>query len=158
MSKKFSGVTLIEFLIVISLIAILFTIALLTIRPEFFYDKTNDTTRISDLGKIVLAIEEYKIKNKQYPGEVGVIYKSTDKEKLLAVNASNGWIPADLSPFISKLPIDPINSSEYIYRYLKNDNFFEVDAQLKNLTDKNENDDGNNNSRFEMGTDLSLLN
>lgn len=95
----------------------------------------------------------------------------------LSLTAGTGWLPVDLSSItggspISNLPIDPTNtvtvagvvSTDLVYRYACNiDSLtYEIDAQLESTAytsddDKRTKDGGNNNSYYEVGTNLSIL-
>ncbi|MBI4993357.1 type II secretion system protein [Candidatus Wolfebacteria bacterium] len=81
-----------------------------------------------------------------------------------------GWIPVNLTSLIgsspiSGFPIDPINdNTDLIYRYAcrKSPLGFEIDASLESeaftiVDDKRLKDGGNNNSRFEAGSDLKII-
>jgi len=90
-----------------------------------------------------------------------------------------GWLPIDFATLsggspISNLPIDPVNKiaditkptlTDLVYRYVCSEKTFmyEIDAVLEStaytITDlKMANDGGNNDSYYEVGTDLNLFN
>ena len=52
------GVTLVELLVVVSIIALLALISIFAFREQIF--KGNDAKRKSDIGRIQLAVEEYE--------------------------------------------------------------------------------------------------
>ena len=57
--KSQKGFTLVEILIVVSLIAILAVVALITINPAEAQRRARDTQRIKDLSSIQSIIEQY---------------------------------------------------------------------------------------------------
>jgi type IV pilus assembly protein PilA len=62
--KKFQkGFTLIEILVVIGILAILFTIALVAINPQRQFQQANDTKRRSDVNTLLNAITQYAADN-----------------------------------------------------------------------------------------------
>ncbi len=67
MVENRKGVTLTELLIVISIIAFLATIALVSFRGQIF--KATDAKKKSEIKKIQLAVEEYEKDNDCYPTE-----------------------------------------------------------------------------------------
>lgn len=62
------GFTIVELLIVIVVIAILASISVVAYNG--IQQRTNDAKRISDISKMVEALELYKIDNGEYPDEV----------------------------------------------------------------------------------------
>jgi prepilin-type N-terminal cleavage/methylation domain-containing protein len=101
MTKK--GFSLIELLVVISIIAILTTVAVVGLQN--INKKAGDTRRLSDLRRIQIAIETYRNVNNKYP-EKGT--QGTDNYIL-------DFVPI----YINTLPKDPsknhTGNSGYIY-------------------------------------------
>lgn len=81
---------------------------------------------------------------------------------------AQSWIPVSFQNVtsgapVSNLPLDPVNSTTYFYRYAcwVNNNF-EIDANLESdaftLIDNRESKDGGgNDNRYEVGTDLRVM-
>lgn len=96
--KKLRGFTLIEILIVISIIVILSSVVITAVGPARV--KGRDAQRISDLKTIGIALALYKSANGKYPILTTWVRSTADSE----------WdtLRNPLAPYI-KLPIDPVN-------------------------------------------------
>ena len=114
-SSPRKGFTLIELLVVIAIIGILSSVVLVSLASARM--KARDARRISDLRQIKIALELYMDANGFYPP----VYQSFAPQcatppcwDTQGYNFSNntGWsnLQSDLSPYIVKLPLDPINS------------------------------------------------
>lgn len=100
--------TLIEMLVVISLIGILATLALVSFGPS--QKQARDTTRKSDLKQFQTSIENYATLNSGlYP-----IHTTT----LQITSTDSSFCTAELN--LSSCPIDPKNSDNLIYKYISN--------------------------------------
>lgn len=100
MEKKYlRGFTLTELIIVISIIAFLALLSLVYLRTQTF--KGTDAKRKTDIKKIQIAVEEYEKDHDCYPLPQTVVCEP-----------GNG-----LSPYISKIPCDPITNASYYYDY-----------------------------------------
>lgn len=113
------GFTLIELLVVISIISLLSSIVLTSVNSA--RAKARDARRVSDLRQISLALELYYDTNGSYPAEgcAGGQW---------ALNRTDGiacWndLQTKLAPYISRLPVDPLNtypptdSGNHTYHY-----------------------------------------
>jgi len=96
-TKKEGGFTLLELLIVIVIIGILALLIIpnITSAPK----KARDTQRKTDMRAIQKGMEEYFTSNNVYPATLGALE-----------------LPAT-SPIIKKVPVDPKNSTPYVYTY-----------------------------------------
>lgn len=146
-----SGLTIVEMVLVVAIIAILGGISVVTIKPQEYAQKARDLKRIDYLGQLSVALEDYKLENGEYPGAVDVIYTSDNA-------IGNVWITSGFSNYIVTQFMDPVNTSEFNFRYTHTQTDYELDAKMETTTDKAEEDLGNNDTRYEVGTDLSLLN
>lgn len=156
MKKAF---TLVEIVLTIGIVFILFGTALVVINPKDFFKKSRDNTRLKDIALIAEALEEYRLKNGIYPLTDDTLYISnTSAVGGQLLPASGGWLNADLSPYLQRQYIDPVNNSEYNYQLLKSGQDYEIDVKLEYYTQKHTNDGGNNDERFEVGTFLNLIN
>jgi len=158
------GFTIIEFLLVISIISILYAVSLFFLRPEIFQAKARDDVRITDLGNLQSLIENYIADNGNPPDSADALRKSNQ-----TVNPSSnpsksdgsGWIGYNFENATSKLPTDPLNNGDYIYRYLRVGRNYELDGKLEYYTNlmqgDGQGDGGNSTTRYEKGTDLTIL-
>ena len=97
-----------------------------------------------------------------------IILKGTSSTKVINSNAVNitGWVPIDFSlnakineTPLSQLPQDPLNIDPHVYTYTPGKNGgYKLTAALESTSnDDLEADDGGiDNTRYEIGTDLSL--
>lgn len=98
------GFTLIEMLVVVSVIGILTTLALASFTGT--QKQARDTQRKSDLKQYQTTLEEYATKNDSlYPA-----YPTSA--------SANDTLCSDLS--LTGCPEDPKNTSPYVYRYITN--------------------------------------
>lgn len=91
------GFTLVELLIVVSIIAILIVIAIAIYRSQVA--KARDARRKADMARIKVAVEEYEKDHNCYPPYVQC-----------------GIVPAQpIYPYLNNVPCDPITNSSYFY-------------------------------------------
>lgn len=156
-SKK--AFSLIEIIIVIAVLGILATTAFVVLNPTTQRSKANDAKRLSDINNLAKAIEIYRLDTGVYPTTEGITRQSNISiNDQRVTDAKFGWIGANLSTYIRVMPIDPINTEEFHYRYINQDEKFEIDAKLELVNQQAIEDGGNNTTRFERGTNLDLLN
>lgn len=191
-SSKKSGFTLLELLIVIAIIAILSVVVVLFINPVEMLKKGRDVQRISDLATMKTAISLFLQDNASNSlgstvacsttgttitdntaairVTVDSSWSYTDNYTATSSNAgtAQSWIPVSFQGVssgapISNLPLDPVNSISYYYRYgCWANNTFEIDAALESdaftvTDDRRVKDGGNSATRYEVGTDLRIL-
>lgn len=124
------GFTLVELLVVVTLIGILTTVALANFSGGTA--KARDTQRKSDLRAIRDALEQYKLDNGSYP-VTGTNYESgnsafpTDgagtntgntQYTTLMTNSTYGLVTLK---YMQKTLTDPRNTTPYLYRYATTD-------------------------------------
>ncbi|MFA6474912.1 MAG: prepilin-type N-terminal cleavage/methylation domain-containing protein [Patescibacteria group bacterium] len=97
------GFTLIELLIVIAIIGLLATLAIVSLTTA--QRKARDTKRLADVKQIQNAVEIYYRENNTYP--------LTDDVN----NTTWTEFGTSLDPYTTALPIDPTNTSPYVYTY-----------------------------------------
>ena len=101
-NKNTRGFTLVELMIVLTLIAILAVIAIYSFGSQIF--KANDAKRKADLNRIKIAAEEYEKDHNCYP-PASLMYCN--------VAPLNG---TGLQPYLDKIPCDPVTNSSYYYQ------------------------------------------
>jgi prepilin-type N-terminal cleavage/methylation domain-containing protein len=99
-SFTLKGFTLVELLIVFSVIAILAVLLVAYFRSQIY--KGNDARRRSDINRIKIAVEEYEKDHDCYP--------------LLSEMQSCGTDPAiAIHPYLNDVPCDPVTKQPYVY-------------------------------------------
>jgi prepilin-type N-terminal cleavage/methylation domain-containing protein len=101
MCKRKKGFTLIEMLIVITIIALLASLILVGMGGA--RQKARDARRIADLHNVQNALELYFSQNGRYPA-------SSDWNTLVTTLTGAGI-------GVSQVPKDPLNNTTYYYRY-----------------------------------------
>ena len=118
-----SWFTLVELIIVITVLAILATIAFVSFQS--YTANARDSVRAVNLKDLSKAIELHKISTGKFPKPWDV-YATW---QLLWTNLFTVWkINSDLSKLLkfSKIPVDPVSWSEYLYWLNYNNKYFEV--------------------------------
>ena len=133
--KSSKGFTLIELLVVIAIIGLLASIVLVSLNTARV--KARDTRRKTDLKQIQLTLEMYYDANGAYPTLIWPTWTVSN-------NAAN-WnaFTSALSAYISKVPVDPVNTSGqgpwvdniYTYAYRSNGTIYDLIGQFENKTD-----------------------
>ncbi len=130
-------------------------------------DQTNPTIFVS------VPTEDYKFPQKCISIRTRRIYSiyQTNKNFYQRIDGS-GWIPINFLeinyPELGALPIDPVNDYNkglyYLYAFQKNPAQYEISAAFESVEfrkggfkDLVSNDGGNDENRFELGTNLNLL-
>ena len=94
-TSNLQGFTLIEVLIVLTILAVFILAALWAYQIQVF--KGRDAKRKSDLGKLQRVLEDYLNDHVCYP--------------------DNLECRSDFAPYLSQIPCDPVNSRGHIYYY-----------------------------------------
>lgn len=130
--KSFSyGFTLIEMLIVVTIIALLSSIVLVGLGSS--RAKTRDARRIADLHNTMVALELYYSKYQFYP-------RASDWGELEDILTD-----PDIGIGVSKIPKDPLANSGATYEYGTNGQDYVLGAQLETKDPALDDDiDGNN--------------
>lgn len=157
-----SGFSLPELLVGMAVLTLLITSVLLFTNPIEQRKKARDTKRIADMTVLASSIERYIADHGGTPPDVsGPIRTSLDAKvgSIPQKSDGTGWINTDLSVYSEKLPTDPINTPSSVYRYRRVGTQYELDAPLEILLEvaHNSYDGGTNDARYEVGTNLTLL-
>jgi general secretion pathway protein G len=115
-----SGLTLVELMVVVSIVAILVLIAIAYFRSQIF--KGRDARRKADLNRIQIALEEYEKDHNCYP-----------PPELLNCNPGTG-----LRPYLDKIPCDPMTGESYVYDFETTSScpaWYRLFVDLENIND-----------------------
>jgi len=97
-SFLYAGFTLVELLVVISVLGIISVVAVMLINPQTQFNKAHDGTRKSHMAQIQAALEFYRGDNNYYPPSLSLLTSGSPK-------------------YIDSLPIDP-SGTTYENNYL----------------------------------------
>jgi prepilin-type N-terminal cleavage/methylation domain-containing protein len=110
MDLKHKGFTLVELLVVMTIIALLSAVILTGMNSH--RARARDGKRISDMAQLQLVFESYYDACNQYPSI------TSPQPTTLSTATNNGCTSGtNLGSFISVLPVDPINSGSNVYVY-----------------------------------------
>ncbi len=161
------GFTLVELLVVISIIAILAIIVWLFLNPLEQSKRIRDASRLTDLAQLHQAINtasgEATGSAEQLLCSGSSIPCHGSSHSDTRVNSGVGWLKVNLSnnktASFGTLPIDQINNATYHYTYCSDGKNWEISASLE--SDKQVSlmgsDGGNDNTKYEIGSDLTLI-
>jgi len=170
-TKNHYGFTLVELLVVISIIAILAAAVILIINPLEFIKRGRDATRLKDLENLASVINITLQNATSNPvqtlckesGSYPCVGKSNNSGASNRLTNGTGWVKADFtsntSVTVPTLPIDPINDPDYHYTYCADADKWEINATLESdqLRGKMYSDGGNESDRYEVGSNYFLL-
>lgn len=164
-SKSGAGFTLVELLVTIALISVLSGAILVNFRPAENRKRARDVMRLSDMGLLMEAVEEYYLDNNhQLPGLPNKTYQSTLEPSGSAcfptcANLTTGWLAPVFTGYLPKLPIDPTNQDTLYYRYRHDGSRYKVDCAFEyqdHLTLMQQ-DGGMDPNRYERGTGADTI-
>lgn len=102
-NKAQSGFTLIELIVVIGILAVLFTIVLVAINPSRQFKAANDTKRRNDVNAILNAVYQYSADNKgALPSGIGATATAVS-----TAGTGAAFCSAVVPTYIAALPTDP---------------------------------------------------
>jgi len=103
--------TLIELMVVIAIIALLTGAAALAYSG--IQERARDAQRSNDLNELKISLSTY------YEAQIPQVYPIATSKTIL--NNSTDILATTLKPnFIRNIPLDPINSGNYVYKYMSN--------------------------------------
>jgi len=114
--RENKGFTIIELIVVISIISFLASIVLASVNG--FMSKARDARRKADLRSLAIAIMMYQGNNGDLPMTTGWCTYISNSKNVWGINFQN-----DIKPYLPKTPLDPIlanNVGDYFY-YNTND-------------------------------------
>ncbi len=119
--KKFKGFTLIEIIVVITIIGLMATLLITLVNPAKQFQKSNDAKRKADLHQIQAVLELYRSDQGQYPA---------------ALPACGSALTAGTTTYLQKVPCDPKNTGQFQYQYTSpTASTYSLIACLENVTD-----------------------
>lgn len=153
------GFTYVELIIVLAILLVLLTLISILIDPLSQVKKSRDEKRLADMTTLERAINEFVLNNKRYPDSEDTLRVSTSlpSGSLGLSNANLGWIYDDLSGYLEKQPLDPLNNAEFFYSYMHSSTGYEINVRLEFFTDEMVNDGGDRDDLYEIGNDLNLI-
>lgn len=133
MKKSF---TLLELLIVISLIALLAAAAFALINPQRQIEKSWDTRRKNDLSQLQKVLEDFYNDKNCYPKPAEVCYDPTVNPTCQICGLRSTPLP--ISPYLSNLPCDPQQSLKpFLYQVdsITCPRWYRVFSKISNTSD-----------------------
>ena len=114
MLKNKSWFTLVELIVVITILAILWTIAFISLE---WYSKTaRDSVRISDMSRIKTSVELFSLQTGKYPETTNWIEVKYQSDNLKLWNQWTFWTPTfNNVEKLDKIPYNPLTDKQYIY-------------------------------------------
>lgn len=136
-NNNFNSFTLLELLIVISVIVLLATAALITLNPKKQIEKSQDTKRKQELTQLSKVLEDYYNDKGCYPPPSEICYNDTPGVTTCNICGNDPGSP-DFNPYLSSLPCDPKHPNKmYLYQVDSEDcpTWFKTYTTLSNLSD-----------------------
>lgn len=156
-----AGFTLSELLVFCAMFAIITATVIFVINPVEIAKKARDAKRIGDVEGLSWVMEHY-IADNGNPADTNQVLRTSTVSASASGKPANsngsGWIPVNLTGYTEKLPLDPINKGEFIYRYYRLGNVYKIDARLEYQSAMMTKDGGTDNCRYEVGSGVDSIN
>ena len=129
MTKQKKAFTLVELIVVITILAILWTIAFISL--QWYSKDARDSIRISDVSSMKTALELFHLNSGKYP--------MPDDNEVVDYGWETLWYQWDfwntvissLSRSMSEVPTDPLTDKKYVFSVVNNKNEFELLSLLE---------------------------
>ena len=129
MNKQKNAFTLVELIVVITILAILWTIAFISL--QWYSKDARDSIRISDISSIKTSLELFHLNSGKYP--------LPDDKQIVDYWTETLWyqwnfwttVISSLSRSMSEVPTDPLTAKKYIFSVANNKNEFEILSLLE---------------------------
>ena len=125
-TSKVQWFTLVELIVVITILAILWTIAFISL--QWYSAQARDTTRVSDIQNIKKSLELFSLKTWKYPlpdSWTGVLYW-TELETVWTQWTIWNTVSTNLSRNLNEKPTDPLTETEYTYSVINSQTKYEL--------------------------------
>ena len=126
--NKKKAFTLVELIVVITILAILWTIAFISLQG--YSRNARDSVRISDISRLETSLEFYSLKTWTYPAPTWWLP--------VTYTGSEVWLQGTIWESVitnlgkmSKKPVDPLTGTEYTYSRLNTEKEFEIGTILE---------------------------
>lgn len=141
-TRRRGGFTLIELIVVITILGLLVTLGASSYQNVVV--SSRDTKRKADLKEIKTALDRYYATNGRFP-QAGTCAYGTNC--YVYSTAGDSWIPALVSTYMDKIPLDPTNNAagpwsatanNYSYAYgnvLADGQGYDLTTRLENTSD-----------------------
>ncbi len=129
LAKKLRGFTLVELIVVITILIILGTIAFTSLTG--YSGNARDSDRVTTLKNIENGLNLHQIKSGSYPIPENITGTGTINEKILS---SVGIIGDTISQIIkiNKTPVDPLSKTNYVYGTNSSQSQYQIATTLEN--------------------------
>ena len=129
MNKQKQAFTLVELIVVITILAILWTIAFISL--QWYSKDARDSIRISDISSIKTSLELFHLNSGKYP--------LPDDKQIVDYWTETLWyqwnfwttVISSLSRSMSEVPTDPLTDKKYVFSVANNKNEFEILSLLE---------------------------
>ena len=127
--KQKTGFTLVELIVVITILAILWTIAFIAL--QWYSKASRDSKRIADMSRIKTTLELFQIEAGKYPEPTDVT-DMTYSGTIAAWHQGSFWESTFRNvEALDKIPQDPVTESEYTYSVTNNRKEFQIGGILE---------------------------
>jgi hypothetical protein len=164
------GLTLVELVILVAIISALGAGGWYLLNPVELRARENDSLRLADLALLSQAINQ-STKTASASAAISLCggKDSCSGESNITSDSyrkpnGEGWVKVDLttqkSSLLPTLPIDPVNSDKLFYSFKSDGVGWEINAVFESsmYKVKMESDGGDNDNKYEVGTNLTLIN
>ena len=126
--KKIKAFTLVELIVVITILAILWTIAFISL--QWYSKNARDSSRISDIWSLKTSLELFAVTTWNYPEPSGWISITYSWSQVWTQWTVWDSVITNLKQ-LSKIPTDPLTSTEYTYSRLNTKKEYQIGSILE---------------------------
>lgn len=161
------------FIIWVPIIAMLSAVVVMTINPLELTKRARDAARLTDLANIQEMMNTAALQSPSSNWLCNGQPKYCEGISTAALSNKSdgtGWVKVNFDEMGIRLPVpnsgvqsngfpvDPVNSNVFYYRYCSNGKNWEIDVKLESekMVNKMATDEGDNNSLYEIGSNLNL--